>query len=169
MRSPTHTHTHTTTIHIQADVLFVSSHCITTRANLYGQEHTCTHTPKHTHTHTHTTVRRYRQTLYGVRDSSSTASSKRRRRPKREHRNEATVEQSSRVQCRKMEKSNMYPNVNDAPPQYGSPSMIPTENLPNSANITVQQPNVFVNSQCLYLALVRRCQGLKANIGVTSD
>lgn len=63
----------------------------------------------------------------------------------------------------------MYPNVNDAPPQYGSPSMIPTENLPNSANITVQQPNVFVNSQCLYLALVRRCQGLKANIGVTSD
>lgn len=97
LHTHTHRHAHTTTIHIQADVLFVSSHCITTRANLYGQEHTCTHTP--THTRTHTTVRRYRQTLYGVRDSSSTASSKRRRRPKREHRNEATVEQSSRVQC----------------------------------------------------------------------
>lgn len=31
----------------------MSNHCITTRANLYGQEHTCTHTPTHTRTHTY--------------------------------------------------------------------------------------------------------------------
>jgi len=44
-------------------------------------------------------------------------------------------------------KSNMYPHVQEAPPQYGdlgAPTMIPAENAPQPAVITVQQPNVYM-------------------------
>ncbi|XP_034476335.1 lipopolysaccharide-induced tumor necrosis factor-alpha factor homolog isoform X2 [Drosophila innubila] len=44
-------------------------------------------------------------------------------------------------------KSNMYPHVHDAPPQYGdynAPAMIPAETAPQPSVITVQQPNVYV-------------------------
>ncbi|KAH8411067.1 hypothetical protein KR222_011752 [Zaprionus bogoriensis] len=44
-------------------------------------------------------------------------------------------------------KANLYPSVNEAPPQYGDmgpPRMIPTG--PETATITVQQPNVYMQT-----------------------